>query len=246
MSNHRYHKVDTDVDLDWVGEVEADDVKQSDDIYAVSDPRPAMALDHARHIRNNVMQNSGRAWFAITSGATPFTITAGSMYVPPWSTFSSDFAPVQLRMFKLEANATSSNTGLAFVCQESGWYDIDGFITIEISSPAVPATLITQAECALLWQRPSIGSYSYLTQCVQYASVQGVVGPPPATIQFHMLGWSHHVKDQLYFDVGDKLWLIHGYTGLGAITYVERYEGHLAIQRTAEPIMNEECCTDAS
>ena len=118
-------------------------------------------------------------------------------------------------------------------------------IDVELSMAAVAALKITKAEALFIYSPKNNPYYSLMWQDTQYAHVQVIPGFPETTETMYFRGWSHAFADKMYLNCGDMIWLAHIFYGLGDITYVEKYEARMAVQRTGEPPISQECCEDA-
>lgn len=234
------HKYDSQSGKQSVGPIEQQDVQRSDCDLTISPFITARKQLQAHKAILNHQQNIGRASFSFVDHS--LTILPNTYKVAPFMTFNS--IPSMLRAWTAMSCAPLSETGIAFVCMEAGWYNLKGGLTLEISVPAVPTTKITKAEASLIYSPKNNPYFTWFWQDTQYANVKVNIGPPETTEQLFMFGWSHTFAEKLWMDCGDVVWLVHKFTGLGQIDHVENYEGRLAIQRTGEPFMEEECCND--
>lgn len=126
-----------------------------------------------------------------------------------------------------------------FNCGEEGWHDIDGHISKVISYPAIPATKVSSA---LLYLRVRSFKYNTITlyeQDREFASC-GVAGG--LTVQHYLRGWTLHIIDQIYLYPGDIVEAYWMFQGVGAISFIEEYTGHIAIQKTGEKYIDGSCC----
>lgn len=219
---------------EYVGTLTSDDT----DSIARSDAfRMARKQIVAQEALRNARQNIGRAFYYRTNTAT--TLVNNGYQVPPFNDFNT--IPSTLRMWRRETNPLSG-LGYAFICEEPGWYNIKGGITVKISLAAVPATFVTQADAELIYSPASRAFYSIFWQNTAYAPVRVVPGTPPTTEQLYMRGWSHTFAEKLWLGCGDALWLHHGHQGAADINYLETYIARLAIQKTGDAFIQEECC----
>ena len=130
-------------------------------------------------------------------------------------------------------------TSWRFQCGEEGWHDIDGHITHVISYPAVP---VTKVSSTLLYIRVRSFKYNTITlyeQDREFASC-GVAGG--LTVMHYLRGWTLHIIDQLYLYPGDIVEALWVFQGVGAISFIEEYTGHIAIQKTGEKYIDGSCC----
>lgn len=126
-----------------------------------------------------------------------------------------------------------------FICGEPGWHDIDGHITHVISYPAVPFTKVSST---LLYLRVRSFKYNTITlyeQDREFASC-GVAGG--LTVQHYLRAWTLHIVDQIYLEPGDEVEAYWMFQGAGAISFIEEYTGHIAIQKTGEKYIDGSCC----
>ena len=187
--------------------------------------------------RRNREQNIGRA--SLDEWNTAVTLPRNQWIIPAFDNFST-ISP-GLRMWSRESNIVSG-LGVCFLCQEPGYHNIKGGIDVSISLPAVPVTRITEAEAELIYVRADGAYQSLIWQASAYASVGLVMGPPMQPVQHYLRGFSLTFADKIRMGCGDKLWLHWRFTGAGDIDFVESYRARLAIQKTGDPFIDEECC----
>lgn len=231
------HLIDTTTGIEYLVEQHINDIKFPFE-HALLPAKNALALDRARHTRENMMQNIGRAAHSMTSWT--YTIPLNTWVCAVFSNLGS--MPANLRMWQMEYLVPVFDTGYAFRCQEPGFYNVKGAVSVQISVPAVPVTKITKAECAIIHYNASTGSYTWFWQDTQFANVRVVPGAPETTDQLYLTGWTHSFADKFYMECGDCLWVVHKFTGIADITFIEVYESRLAIQRTGEPFLEDTCC----
>lgn len=233
-------KYDPATGRDSVGSMDRQDIRRSDCDLTISPFLTARRQLQAHKAILNHQQNIGRASFSFADHS--MTILPNTYKIAPFTHF--DTLPATLRAWTSMMCSPLGVAGIAFVCMEAGWYNLKGGITLEISVPAVPATRITKAEASLIFSPKDNPHFAWFWQDTQYADVQVIAGPPAVPVMNYLCGWSHTFAEKLWMDCGDMVWLVHKYTGLGQIEFVENYEGRLAIQRTGEPFMIEECCSN--
>jgi len=229
--------IDTETDIEYVGDILTNDIVRSD--TPMRSGKHALAADRARRNRFNSQQNIGRASHTRTNYADAFN--ANTWYPVVFTLL--DTLPSYLRIFQMEYCAPLGMIGLAFVCQEPGWYNYKGAVSTKISVPAVYATKITEAECALIYTPEDRSSYTWFWQHTEYAQARlDPAFPPGVAEQMYLRGWTNPFADKMWMDAGDVVWVVHNYTGLGDVAYIERYESRWAVQRTGEPFIEETCC----
>jgi len=193
----------------------------------------------AQQLKANRSQNIGRATYTATGLST--TWEPGVRRVVPFDTHST--MDVTARMWRSEQNPITNTPGMAFVCQEAGYYNIKSAIEVRISLPAVVDTKITYVVSELLYQPADGGLSTTFWQAAEYGQVRVVPGTPETVDPIYLRGWCLSHADKLKLNCGDKLWLQWYFNGEGQIGFAELYRARLAIQRTGDPFIDlEECC----
>lgn len=230
-----FRKYDPATGKEYIG-----DIASEPDCVGTPAHPTVLARKQARAQRyyRNQEQNIGRAYFAIINDDVDYA--PATTYIAPFDTFNT--MPVQARMFRDEPNPSALASGIAFVCQEAGFYNVKGGLHMRLSLPQAALIKMTMAEAELLYQPADRTYSSVFWQATEYAPIRVIAGTPPTTEQLYLRGFSLTFAEKFFLDCGDVLWLDWYFLANAGIAFVELFEGRLAIQRTGEPFITEDCC----
>lgn len=130
-------------------------------------------------------------------------------------------------------------------CGEPGIYNFKGNVTIVISVPAVPATMITRATVRLKhvpFDGTGGGLGTGYIQDEDFGQVRVIPNVPPTTELIYLRAFSLNIKDKLALNAGDRVSVEWSFQSTGDIGFIEEYNGYISIQKTGVRYIDGRCC----
>lgn len=188
-------------------------------------------------IRANAREiNRKQNWVRWSVNETSITSTWNPATLYPVLFDTEHFGTEDLKGSKVHCNPTVS---WRYTCGRTGKHQMLGNITMLISYPAIPATMIQRV---FLWMRVKSYKDNTLTlyQLSQNIASVGVAGGIP--VAHYLRGWSLPIATEVHIYAGDQVEFFWQFQGAGAISFIDEYEGHISIERVGEQYIDGDCC----